>query len=184
MLDWCSKCYFSSSCCVINELVRVIEYISCRQMTSNKTQPQQLVTDTWHLLSGHRGRKKLEDWSYLEGKFSDMILTRTLQFVLHIRISSMTVLCSTHTLTLSAWHSASATWLTLYQRSSFTSSPVSTGMGDRLQSGTLSNYHSRIQNIHVRNCGIYLQCRWWLMFIGIVQNCSAYSDATISNHAK
>jgi len=123
---------------VINELVRVIEYISCRQMTSNKTQPQQLVIDTWHLLSGHRGRNKLEDWSYLEGKFSVISLTRILRFVLHVRISSMTVLCSTHTLTLSAWHSASATWLTLYQRNCFTLSPVSTGMGDRLRAGTLS----------------------------------------------
>ena len=36
--------FFSSNCCVINELVRVIEYISCGQMTSDKTQPQQLVT--------------------------------------------------------------------------------------------------------------------------------------------
>ena len=57
-------------------------------MTSNKTQPQQLVTDTWHLLSGHRGRNKLEDWSYLKGKFSVISLTRIrrLWFTIEVHI--------------------------------------------------------------------------------------------------
>ena len=54
-------------------------------MTSDKTQPQQLVTDMWHLLSGHRERNKLEDWSYLKGKFSVISLTRILPFVVYNR---------------------------------------------------------------------------------------------------